>query len=131
MKQRCLNPSCKSYSDYGGRGITVCDRWLSFTNFLADMGNPPKGQTIERIDNNSGYSPDNCKFVTRVQQQNNRRVNRVLTVDGISKTVRQWEHACGFKRGTITSRLGYGWSNIEAVKTPPIPGNKPHHRVSK
>ena len=73
MKQRCLNPKHKSYPDYGGRGITVCERWMSFANFLEDMGLRPPGKTLDRIRVNEGYCKDNCKWSTSRQQQNNRR----------------------------------------------------------
>ena len=81
MKYRCYNPNGKSYKDYGGRGITVCDRWInSYENFLADMGRRPEGMSIDRIDNDGNYSPDNCRWADKQTQIKNRRKQHSLDV---------------------------------------------------
>lgn len=76
MKQRCLNPNNRYYKYYGGRGITICERWMKFENFLEDMGERPKELSLDRIDNDGNYEPSNCKWSTRKEQQNNRRSRR-------------------------------------------------------
>jgi hypothetical protein len=81
MRQRCMNPSNLRYPLYGGRGITICDRWSSFENFYADMGDPPHGTSIDRIDNDKGYSPDNCRWATQREQVHNSRSTKLTDAD--------------------------------------------------
>ena len=122
MKARCLNPNDKAYKNYGSRGITVCSRWSGdngFKNFLADMGEKPKDKSLDRIDNNKGYSPDNCRWATRKQQQNNIRTNRYITLNGITKAIHEWCEYFGIKYETARRRIDtYGWGVEEALTTP-------------
>lgn len=119
MKDRCLNPRCKIYPYYGGRGIKVCRRWLnSYPNFYSDMGNRPNGMTLERKNNRLGYSPANCAWAPMVEQGNNKRSNRLLTYNGKTRTVRQWEKEIGSCEGFIAARIWRGWSPKRAIETP-------------
>jgi len=117
MKRRCNNPNDKRFSDYGGRGIKVCDRWLeSYENFLADMGLPPEiSYQIDRVDNNLGYSAENCKWVTRTENARNKRNNRLIEVDGEIKTLSEWAELNGIDRKTITNRIKAGISPKKAM----------------
>jgi hypothetical protein len=117
MKERCTNPNLKQYSDYGGRGITVCDRWLnSFENFLEDMGmKPSKNHSIDRIDNNLGYSKENCRWATRTEQANNRRErsnSRYLTCNGITKPMPYWVKEWGISENVLRYNISKNRSMI-------------------
>lgn len=91
MKSRCNNPSNLDYPNYGGRGITVCDRWLNdYDAFFEDMGERPKGFSLDRINNNGNYEPLNCRWATPTEQANNKRNNSILTINGKTQTLSQW-----------------------------------------
>lgn len=121
MKDRCTNPNIKNYADYGGRGITVCDRWLeSFGAFYTDMGPKPTSRhSIDRFpDNNGNYSPQNCRWATPVEQCNNRRTNRILTINGVSHTVAEWSRISLVPGSEIRKRLSRGWPHHDAAMKP-------------
>jgi hypothetical protein len=119
-KQRCYNESCADYKYYGGRGIKVCSRWLeSFDAFVSDMGIRPKGMTLERIDNDKDYSPENCIWASRSIQSQNTRQSKIISYNGESHTMSEWERLLGFKEGTLKARLGpLGYSVDEAMTKP-------------
>ena len=119
MKHRCFNPNHKQYLYYGGRGITVCDRWLNLENFLADMGSRPSAKhSLDRIDNNGDYSPKNCKWSTKAEQENNKRTNHLITIVNETYTIVQWTEKKGYGETVIYNRLNLGWSDYDAVMTP-------------
>ncbi len=119
MRKRCYNPENKSYHNYGGRGISVCDRWLTFENFLEDMGERPDGLTIERVDNNGDYEPGNCRWASRAEQSRNTRRNRLLTHGGETLCMKTWSERAGIDSNTIYRRLKRGWSIEDTLMTPP------------
>lgn len=124
--QRCTNPNHPRYTDYGGRGITVCERWRnSFIDFLADMGKKPTpDHSIERKNNDDGYHPDNCRWATTSEQNQNTRVVSKYTHDGKTLSVRHWAELVGMSRSALSSRLRLGWSIELALKTPVSRSNK-------
>ncbi len=105
LRDRCNNSQADKFSYYGGRGIKVCKRWDKFENFLADMGDKPKGLTIERIDNNKGYFPENCKWVTRKAQTRNRRNNRLITYKNKTQCMVEWAEEYKIKPKVLWDRL--------------------------
>jgi hypothetical protein len=106
MKNRCTNLKCRSYKDYGARGIKVCQRWNdSFDAFYADTGDPPEGLSLERIDNEKGYGPDNCRWATQKEQCNNTRRNVFLTYQGKTQTLSQWAEEYGIDRRLFWRKL--------------------------
>lgn len=109
IKQRCFNPNTEHYERYGGRGITICDAWAEdYSVFLTDVGEQPKGMTLERIDNNGNYEPNNVRWSSRKDQANNRVTNVFVEYQGMSKTLAQWAEHLGMKYGCIGSRWKKG-----------------------
>ena len=118
MRMRCGNPSTEAYRDYGARGITVCERWLKFENFYADMGDQPQGMSLDRIDNDKGYEPDNCRWASRGIQARNKRGLHLLTVGEETHPLCEWAEISGIRLQTIWFRLRLGWSPEKAVTQP-------------
>jgi hypothetical protein len=117
MKQRCCDPNCNNFTDYGARGIAVCERWLhSFEDFLSDMGRRPSAEhSLERKDNSGNYEPSNCVWATRSEQSRNRRTARILHYQGRSQCLYAWADELGIKPTTVSSRLERGWTDAEAL----------------
>lgn len=119
MRSRCTNPHNAAFANYGGRGIRVCAEWDSFDRFLAAVGQRPSpAHTLERIDNAKGYEPGNVRWATRAEQARNTRANRLVTYNGETRCVAEWEDALGFHRNVVASRLHRGWSESEALSRP-------------
>lgn len=118
MNQRCRNPKNKKYPLYGGRGITVCDRWSTFSAFLEDMGERPDGKTLDRIDPERGYSPDNCRWATVVEQNRNLRTATRTVFEGREVPLTELAERFGIHIKTLKGRLGWGWSLDRALTEP-------------
>lgn len=120
MKSRCANPNNSHYAYYGGRGIKVCERWLNdFPAFLANMGPKPEGMSLDRIDSDGGYQPDNCRWATNETQARNTRRNRRLTHEGLTLTLSEWSLRVGLSGGAIIHRLEVlGWEVARALTEP-------------
>jgi len=114
---RCHNPNSADFRNYGQRGITVCDRWLVFENFLEDMGTAPAGTSLDRKDNTKGYYKRNCRWATSKQQANNKRTSNRIRFRGKTQTVAQWAEEIGMNYKTLWSRLSKGVPMSQAIKS--------------
>jgi hypothetical protein len=124
IKTRCYNPNEKIYPYYGGRGIRLCERWHNFVAFESDMGpRPSPKHSIDRIDNNGDYTPENCRWATRLEQSGNRRNNIQLTHNGETHHVKEWARRVGLTYETLLVRVKRGWSTDKALTTPARVGN--------
>lgn len=115
MLRRCTDTKHPSYANYGGRGITVCDEWKLFSNFLADMGEREDTKTLDRIDSNKGYSKANCQWMTMREQANNTARNTFLTHEGETLTIAEWARKIGIAESAIRARVYRGKSAAEAL----------------
>lgn len=119
MWTRCRNKHEQSFQHYGARGIQVCDRWRSFEHFLADMGPRPSAEhSIDRLDVNGDYTPENCRWATQTDQARNRRTNRIIEHDGETRTLAEWSELTGISIGTLWWRLEQDWSPSRILETP-------------
>lgn len=118
MLTRCTNTNNDGYANYGDRGITVCKEWSTFQGFVADMGECPKGLTIERLDNDGNYCKDNCIWATHEAQARNTRRNKLITFNGETKCLQEWANELGISRNVISARLRMGWSTEDALTAP-------------
>ena len=130
MKSRCFNPKNNHFHLYGKRGITICRGWMNFGNFFRDMGNPPNGMSIDRINNDGNYScgdcvecmandwPMNCRWATKEEQANNNRANVILEFNNKSQTISQWAQEIGISYSALSSRILRGWTIEESLTQP-------------
>ena len=121
MKTRCYNQNYDKYQYYGGKGIAVCDEWLSsydaFEKWAIENGYNDT-LTLDRINVNGNYCPENCRWITRKGQANNRTSNRLITYNGETKTIQQWADITGISHKTISQRIASGWSIDKTMTTP-------------
>ena len=119
MRQRCTDKNRKDYQRYGGRGIKVCERWNVFENFLYDMGEKPGNKSLDRVDVNGNYCPENCRWATIFEQANNQRNSVFVEYKGERLTIAQWSRKLGIHVRTLNNRLNrLGWSVEDAFSKP-------------
>lgn len=128
MINRCYNPNHTHYHNYGGRGITVCNEWKNDYQKFCDWANSSgykEGLTLDRIDNNKGYSPENCRWATRKEQGRNQRTNVKITINGKTKLMCEWAEISGISEGNISKRIKRGWGDEDLLK----PLNETNHYI--
>ena len=119
IRSRCANTSRHNYARYGGRGIRVCERWMKFENFLADMGQRPSAaHSLDRIDNDGNYEPTNCRWATRQEQQRNTSHSRKVNVAGVIASVAEHAERAGLPAMAVIKRLDRGWDAVDALSKP-------------
>jgi len=134
IKQRCLNPNTKHFNHYGGRGIIICDRWItSFDNFCSDVGERPSAKhSIDRIDNNGNYEPNNIKWSTQSEQNFNKTTTHRIEYNGLSMAISEWADYLGIRRNTLICRIDvYNWSITRAFTEPVAKRNFSRSRKSR
>lgn len=115
--KRCTDSNQRSWPNYGGRGISVCERWLTFTNFLADMGEPPDGHSIDRINNDGNYEPGNCRWATKSEQSRNRSDNVWIAFRGENRCLTDWAKEIGVTPSTLWERINLRQWDVERALT--------------
>ena len=118
MIQRCTNPNRKDYFKYGGRGIVVCNEWMTFENFISDMGERPIGLSLDRIDNNGNYDKANCRWATATQQGRNQSTNRLITFNNVTRCISEWAEVLQMNKNSLEARFRRGWSVDKAFMEP-------------
>lgn len=118
MRARCYRPSSRCYSNYGGRGVSVCKRWHDFKSFLDDMGHPPPGTSLDRINNDGNYEPGNCRWATNAEQSRNTGRNIIIEFMGEKKCLSDWAKEINLDKEALRRRFKNGWSVKAALTTP-------------
>lgn len=133
MRNRCSNSANHAYRYYGGRGITVCSEWEEFESFMewAMENGYQENLTIDRINVDGNYEPDNCRWATLEIQANNKRTSKYIEFQGEKHTVSEWSRITGFSKELIAQRLKRGWTEEETLTIPPIPGGAIRHNGIK
>lgn len=122
MIVRCENKNAQSYPRYGGAGVSVCERWHDFSNFISDMGICPSGYTIDRINSLGNYEPGNCRWATPKEQALNRKSNIMVEINGITKAVSEHAKEYGIRSNLAYARISKGWDPKAAITTKPYEG---------